>query len=192
MSQLSDRIDALFDQEQWAAARKLLQLELRKRPSDHWLLARLATTYYEEKRYGKALDMAKRARRIAPNCPLVLWELAGSLDATGKTKAAIKEYARLLKLGPDAGEKDECGEGIDWMLSLLTDCMFRLGLCWERLGKRTKALRAYQGYLKMVSLGTKSIYTLNQVQQQIRRLAQGGPDLRHHELASIQKQLAPV
>src|SRR5438309_778426 len=74
-------IDRLFAQERWADARAVLAKELAREPDSHWLRARLSTTYYEELNYDRALEEVEEARRLAPDCPLVLWEYAGTLDA---------------------------------------------------------------------------------------------------------------
>src|SRR5688572_8717949 len=93
---LSKRINRLFDHEKWAAARSLIERELATLPADdwtrHWWLTRLSTTYYEERNYKKARELAEQAVAIAPSCPLVLWDLAGTLDMLGDKAGAIHTY----------------------------------------------------------------------------------------------------
>ena len=44
---------------------------------------------------------------IVPDCPLTLWNLAGTLDALGKYVDAIRIYVRLLE-SDDSPETDPC------------------------------------------------------------------------------------
>jgi tetratricopeptide (TPR) repeat protein len=93
-------IEAAIADEDWSGARALIVAELKKTPQDHWLLARLSTTYYEERQYSKALEIIERALRLMPNCPLALWDHAGTLSAVGRPRDALKIYSRLIKKGP--------------------------------------------------------------------------------------------
>ena len=65
-----------------------MRAKLKSSPNDHWLLTRLGLTYYEERRYKQALKYELRALAEAPNCPLALWDYAGSLEMLGRTEAA--------------------------------------------------------------------------------------------------------
>ena len=124
---LTKTLHRLFTQEALVEARTLIEKELVRDPESHWLLARLSTTFYEERQYEQALRQIERAYRLAPDCPLVLWDYAGTLDAVGRTAEAIELYGRLLGKGVEAVAYEECGEGISWAIALLTDCCFRLG-----------------------------------------------------------------
>jgi hypothetical protein len=46
----------LFSRNDWGSARQLLRRELKDSPNSHWLVTRIGTTYYEEKRYKLALS----------------------------------------------------------------------------------------------------------------------------------------
>jgi hypothetical protein len=127
---LSERINDCFNREAWGEAREIILRALRKSPDDHWLISRLSTTYYEEKDYQQALQLARRAVQLDRTCPLVLWDLAGALDAIGDKEQAIKTYEKLLSRGVDGIANDECGEGEEWAKSLLADCKLRAALCY--------------------------------------------------------------
>ena len=88
---MSQEIEKLISAEKWTEARTAIVKALGSSPHDHWLLARLALTYYEQRRYGKALELARRAQRLSPRCPLVLWEVGGALDMLGRTTEARRE-----------------------------------------------------------------------------------------------------
>src|SRR5207253_1294861 len=123
----TDRVEALFKEERWTDARQFLQEELRAEPDNHWLLTRLSTTYYEQGDYKEALHWVEKALALAPDCPLVLWDYAGALDMLGREREAIGIYRSLLQRGAERIADDECGEGIEWATSLLTDCVYRAG-----------------------------------------------------------------
>jgi tetratricopeptide (TPR) repeat protein len=164
-------LNQLFDHERWPEARALIEKELAHDPDSHWLRARLSTTYYEERNYAWALEEIERAYRQASNCPLVLWDYAGTLDALGRTAEAIEIYSRLLGKGVEAVAYEECGEGIRWAIGLLTDCWYRLGVCHEHLGNAAVAAKHYLVYLVLrTSQKAHSIYSLEEVLKRIGRL----------------------
>lgn len=175
MDRLSATVNRLFAQDKWAEAQALLERALSEDPQDHWLLSRLSAALYEQRKYKKALDYARRAHDLAPDCPLVLWDLAGALDATGKAKEAANIYARLLRRGAARVAADECGEGAAWARSLLTDCLYRLALYFEKR-RPAKARRCLQRYVTLRLLGVDSIYDLVDAQSRLRKLA--GPNGR--------------
>lgn len=166
---LSEKINNLFNKEKWDDARALIEGELTKpgNINDHWLLTRLATTYYEKKEYPTALEHLKKAKELAPRCPLVLWEYAGTLDALGKFDEAIDVYVSLLRRGAPAIANEECGEGTEWAVGLLTDCLFRIGVCLKHQGKMAKSWRFFTGYEEVVRAGAKSIYTVPALWKQL-------------------------
>jgi hypothetical protein len=101
----------------------------------------------------------------------VLWDYAGTLDAIGRTTEAIKLYGRLLGKGVEAVAYEECGEGISWAIALLTDCCFRLGVCYEHLGHATAAAKHFVAHLILrLSNNADSIYTLEEALTHLRRL----------------------
>ncbi|HEX3152728.1 MAG TPA: tetratricopeptide repeat protein [Gemmataceae bacterium] len=168
--QLSEVIDELFDQEQWVAARKILLRELRDAPDNHWLLTRLGTTYYEQRKYGSALKIAEQALELAPECPLVLWDLAGDLDATGDHEAAIRIYRKLIKRGVHSLANGECGEGVAWAESLIADCWYRLGLCYEAAGKIPSAIAALGRFRNLLFTCVSSLYSFDDVRRHLHNL----------------------
>src|SRR5689334_14232809 len=92
-------VERLIAAGKWPEARRVLRALLRERPEDHWLLSRLALTYYEQCAYEKALELELRAVRIAPRCPLALWGLAGTQQMLGQHHEAAMVYQRLIRRG---------------------------------------------------------------------------------------------
>jgi hypothetical protein len=193
MPTLNERLEALFTKEDWRKARGLLEKELHKTPDSHWLLTRLGTTYYEERDYAKALEFARQAYRLAPNCPLVLWDLAGALDAAGDVEGALHLYRQLVRKGPAVIGTDECGEGIAWAVGLLIDCVYRLGLCCEQLDRISDALLFYHAFLDLrADWQESSISTAADAERHIARLAEQRPDYLERELGELRREMSAV
>ena len=146
---LSDQINSLFEKEKWAEARKLLEEERKRTPQSHWVLDRLSVTYYEEKDYQKAMTLIKKAFAIAPRCPLVLWDYAGACAALGHAEEAIRKYDALIDMYPEGFHEDECGEDKNWASSLVMDCFFRLGVCFQELKTDDMAMYFFDEYINL-------------------------------------------
>jgi tetratricopeptide (TPR) repeat protein len=166
---LNDRVNELFRRDQWNEARKLLTQALAKDPENHWLLTQLGVTLYEQRRYKRALQIFQRSRRILADCPLTLWNLAGALDALGKSAEAARIFTWLLqsKITP---EEDPCWESTEWTQALKTDCLYRLGVCYQHLGKKQKAERSFREYVELLLLGIDGSYSLDDVMGRLRAL----------------------
>lgn len=165
------KIEKHFRRGEWKKTRELIYRELKKKPKDHWLLTRLAMTYYEETEYKRALSISEKAMKLAPTCPLVLWDYACALDMIGSHKKAIAGWKKLLKKGVEAVAYREHGEGLRWARSLLNDCRYRTGLSYGKQGKVKLALKYLRQHLANRSLLVPSIYKLGEVKKQISRFA---------------------
>ena len=169
-------IERAIKLEDWPKARKLIQSELRQDPNDHWLLIRLGLTYYEQRQYHAALWSASKALQVAPYCPLVIWDYAGSLEMLGREGEALKLYRRLLSWGEEKIAFGECGEGLQWARSLIADCHYRIASILEKKGQRKRALTAYEEYLSRRQRGHRSIYSLRDVKARYKKLLLKQPD----------------
>ncbi|MGC2301594.1 MAG: hypothetical protein WA476_22495 [Acidobacteriaceae bacterium] len=158
-------IEHALEVEDWAGARKLIRAGLRSKPADHWLLTRLALTFYEQRQYRRALNLELKALQIAPYCPLVIWGYAGSLEMLGQTREARILFQWLVSWGEENLAYGECGEGIRWARSLIADCYYRIGLIWEEKGQRKRALRSYAEHLAYRRRGVRSIYPIRDVER---------------------------
>jgi tetratricopeptide (TPR) repeat protein len=192
MPSKTDPIEALIEQEKWVDARRVIQEELQTDPDNHWLLTRLSTTYYELGDYEEALRWVQKAREIAPNCPLVLWDYAGTLDMLGREREALGIYHSLLQRGARAVAEDECGEGLEWALGLLTDCVYRAGGCYEDLKDHRKAADLYRSYLNLVDLGAPSIYPREEAVARLRKLTRRRTSQIEKTLEQVGRELADV
>jgi len=165
-------IERLLASEDWAGARRAIRSQLRLSPDSHWLISRLALTYYEQRGYAKALELETRALRLAPRCPLVLWGHAGSLEMLGRKAEAVVVYRRLIRRGPDRLSRGPCGEGIRWARGLVADCWYRLGRISQAEGKLRLATRAYRHHME-ARRGGASIYDASEVRVRLRSLERG-------------------
>ena len=167
---LGAKINKLLDLGKYSDARRLIMRALRAEPGSHWLLTRLGVTYYEQHRYREALKAARKALKLAPRCPLVLWDYACDLDMLENERAAIKIWKQLIRRGAKSLAYEECGEGIRWAGSLINDCRYRIGSSYLDLGDREKAVRYMRAHLAhRPSGGAASIYTLKDVRSRLRK-----------------------
>ncbi len=166
---LNDAVNDLFEREKWDEARRLLERERKKDPESHWVLTQLGVTYYEQRRYEEALELFLASREIVPDCPLTLWNLAGALDALGKSAGAVRIFTWLLE-SKKSPEDDPCWESKEWADALKADCVYRLGACFEHLGKKRKAEQCYRQYLDLLLAGIEGLYSAEDVTRRIRGL----------------------
>jgi tetratricopeptide (TPR) repeat protein len=171
--QFSDKIGTLFRRGAWETARKLLQRERDKDPDNHWLLTQLGVTFYEQGRYDEALPYFRESLRIVPDCPLTLWNLAGTLDALGRSREAIPIYAWLLASEKSPAD-DPCWESREWADALKADCAYRLAVCFEHLGKKGNAERWYRQYVDLLLKGIDGSYAIEDAMLRIRGLHVNG------------------
>ena len=166
----SRRIEAAIERADWPKARRLIREGLRRKPDDHWLLTRLALTYYEQKQYRRALRYDVKALNIEPYCPLAVWGYAGTLDMLERRKEALQVFRWLLGWEEETLAYGKCGEGIQWARSLVADCFYRIARIYERTGQRKKAVAAYKAHLKRRNTATRSIYPLKGVRDSLKTL----------------------
>jgi tetratricopeptide (TPR) repeat protein len=156
---------AMNDTEDYKKARLLIQKELKKEPDDAWLLDCLATTYYEQHDYKKALELSKKAYNLSPNDPLFIWGYAGVSDMTGHKQKAIQLYEIILQKGLKTVAFGEGGEGLQWAKRLINDSMYRIGMCYMDIKNYTLAIKWLKKHLKNRRLGTPSLYNANKVKK---------------------------
>ena len=126
-----------------------------KEPDSHWLLTQLGETYYEQRQFQKALGLFLKSRDIVPDCPLTLWHLAGTLDALGYQSGALRLYTWLLESKKTA-EDDPCWESKEWTDALKTDCVFRIGICFQHLNRKDKAKSCFRRYADLLLAGPRA------------------------------------
>lgn len=166
-----DVVWTLLDAGDYPAARALLRRRLGGDETEHWLLTRIGTTYYEERRYAEALEYGEQALAIAPRCPLVVWDVAGTLQMLGRHEDALRYYRRLIARGPDAIAHGECGEGLAWARGVVADSYYRSALSLSSLGRFVAARNALDRHLAQRGPGCHSIYAIEVVRTRWAALA---------------------
>lgn len=166
-------IETLIQQEDWETARSVIERELQHDPENHWLLAQLGVTFYEQRRYREALSPLFQAFELVPDCPLTLWNLAGVLDASGKPALATAIYIWLLRSKKSADD-DSCWESAEWTDSLKTDCVYRLGISFKHMNRPESAEHCFRQYINLILAGMNGLYSVDQAAQQIRELPRNG------------------
>jgi len=169
---VGDRINDLIESEQWEKTRALIEKELAREPDNHWLLTQLGETYYEQRQYQKALGLLLKSLDIVADCPLTLWHLAGTLDALAYPSGALRLYTWLLESKKTAAD-DPCWESKEWTDALKTDCVFRIGICFQRLNRKDKAKSCFRRYIDLLLAGAAGSYPIEEVMQHIRQLGRG-------------------
>jgi len=197
---LSQQVNERIVREDWKGIVRLIEKAIKDESAghqDHWLLDRLSAAYYELREYNKALELVQKARELKPDCPLVLWDLAGTLDTLNRPAEAMSVYLEILKLAPVLDRKDfeerPCGEGHRWTMELLTDCLYRIGLCLEHLDRKDEARKVYGDYLAIRAEGLPSMYKEKDVRKRLRALVAGKPwnDLGER-IRKTQERLQPA
>jgi tetratricopeptide (TPR) repeat protein len=166
---IGTQISDLIESEQWEKARALIEKELEKEPDNHWLLTQLGETYYEQRQYKRALGLFLKSLDIVGDCPLTLWHLAGTLDALGYPAGALRLYTWLLKSRRTA-EDDPCWESAEWTDALKTDCVFRIGVCFQHLNRKDKAERCFRQYIDLLLAGVTGSYPIEDAMRHVREL----------------------
>ncbi len=193
---LSQQINRLFAKEDWKAARKIIERELKRTSpaqDNHWLLSRLGTTYYEEKDYETALECILKAHDVDPKCLLVRWNLANVLYALELTKDSIIEFTKIIH---DVGTKtiadlepDFHGEGPEWINSLVADCIFRLATCYQKLERPDMAVELFGTYIECRKLGFGSIYGVGDALDRLLKLKKPNPQEQMKQIKKTDKKL---
>lgn len=112
----------LIAREDWEGLRTLAAKQLDRQPTHHYWLAQLSSALYELRRYPEAVEVAWKAEGIMPDCPLVLWHLAGPLRMLD-CHACLAVLERLRALLVEHPERILCDEGETWNADLLRDTL---------------------------------------------------------------------
>ena len=163
--ELGKKIEKYIEADKWTDARAVIVGALRKYPKDHWLLTRLALTYYEQEKYKDALKFSKKAFSISPDCPLVLWDYAGVLDALCMHKDAILIYKKITSKKVEVLAYGDCGEGLRSAKSLVNDSFYRIAQCYRKIGSKVNADKFYKKYLDGRKNKVVSAYKLSAVKK---------------------------
>lgn len=167
-------IEQLIERKRWSKARALIQEELVSAPTDHWLWANLGLTYYEQKKYEKALECGNRAVELHAGCPLALWHYAGELFMSGREDSALAIWTLLMNMDIEEVAYGECGEGMDWALQLINDVHYRMGRYYQWKADVERARVSFEKYLTNRAHGVGSIYDRKKAEEYLAELNPAG------------------
>ena len=180
-----DAAEVLIASGDWLAARRVLETGLLSSPNDHWMRSRLGVTYYETGDYAKALEQIEQALTLAPKCPIVQWDQAGTLQQLGKHSGAVEIYQTLVKRQAGWLAKDPCIQSRALAKGLIADSQLRLCRSLEALGRKEEASAAFLEHLTMRGPGCYSLYSLD-------KFPKRGDTLRLWRQKKMKGQRAPA
>jgi tetratricopeptide (TPR) repeat protein len=155
---LSKTLNDFMKKGDWDSIVKVLELELAKTPDDHWLLAEIASAYYEKKDYDTAYKFIIEAVPLQEDCPHSLWHLASIIRMRDQQEDAITIWKELINRGEERLAYDECGEGLKKARSLIADCKYMISKTYRELGNEELAKIFKEDYLIDIAKGVTSIY----------------------------------
>ena len=165
-----DRIEDAIQKDEWKKARALIRDWLREDPKDHWLLSRLALTYYEQHQYKKAIHFEVKALQIEPYCPWSVWGYASALEMLGEASKASMVFRWLVSWGEDYLAEDPCVGGVRLARSLIADCHYRIAGILVEMHQWKRAKTAFEQHFALRRKGAHSTYPLKEVQREYKKL----------------------
>jgi len=108
----------------------------------------LGTLYYNRQDFTQAERYYRQAIQIDSKYALAYFDLGNVLDETGRLSEAITAYTTAIKIVPT-----------------YADAHYNLALAYERLKQSRKALRHWQAYLRMDSVGPWANHARGQIRK---------------------------
>lgn len=108
----------------------------------------LGTLYYNRQEFALAEKHYRAAIAIDPRYALAYFDLGNVLDETGRVTEAVQAYKTALQLAPTYG-----------------DAHYNLALAYEKLKEPRLALKHWQTYVRLDSVGPWATHARNQVQR---------------------------
>jgi tetratricopeptide (TPR) repeat protein len=108
----------------------------------------LGTLYYNRQDYLLAERYYRKAIEVDPRYALAYFDLGNVLDETGRLQDAIHAYNSAIALAPT-----------------YADAHYNLALAYEKARHPRKALRHWQAYARLDTIGPWAIHARNQVKK---------------------------
>lgn len=108
----------------------------------------LGTLYYNLHDYILAEHHYRKAIEVDPRYALAYFDLGNVLDETGRLNDAIKSYESAISLAPT-----------------YADAHYNLALAYEKSHQPRKALRHWEAYARLDTVGPWSIHARNQIKK---------------------------
>ncbi len=163
----------LWQENKLTELRGILLEWLKEEHDSHWTLAQIAEINYLEKHFTEALEYAEKAWKIAPHCPMVIWEYAESLFRLGKNEEAEPLYRNLIRRRVKRIAYGECGEGIRATRMLVNDCRYPLG-CILAIRVEFKIAEKYvKQHIANRNRNCTSLFRIHEVKLDLEKIRQG-------------------
>ncbi len=131
-----------------AEAVTLYEEILAARPDHSAACINLGTIFYNQRKFGRAEDMYRRATEVDPDYALAFFDLGNVLDEMLRLDEAIGAYRRAIELVPQ-----------------YADAHYNLALAYERTGERRRALRHWMAYARLDPVGPWAAHAKSQVRK---------------------------
>lgn len=116
-----------------------LKAHIAANPKDYGAIVGLANLYYDNKRYGDAVNWYRRAISVQPQDLNVRTDMATALFRLGLNDEALKEYDAVLSINPS-----------------FANAVLNKGVLLMQTGKRREAAVYFKHYLKLEPTGEKA------------------------------------
>lgn len=130
MQWFTNQHDALVNSGEHRKVLSFLKKELRQEDNDPWLLANVAMTYYDLKKYSQGMTYAVQAFQISPKDPLITHYYSILLNANNHRTRAREMWMRIARMSIDRIAYGPFGEGLLYARSLRTDVFARIGFSY--------------------------------------------------------------
>jgi tetratricopeptide (TPR) repeat protein len=108
----------------------------------------LGTLFYNQRQFGKAEELYRRATESDPNYALAFFDLGNVLDELQRLPEAVAAYRRAIAL-----------------VSNYADAHYNLALAYERLGQPRRALRHWSTYVRLDPIGPWANHARGQIKK---------------------------
>jgi tetratricopeptide (TPR) repeat protein len=108
----------------------------------------LGTLYYNQQEFDLAEQHYRNAIESDPRYALAHFDLGNVLDETGRVPEAVQTYKTALQLAPT-----------------YADAHYNLALAYEKLREPRKALKHWQAYVKLDTIGPWSVHARSQIKR---------------------------
>ena len=150
-------------------ALSLLKRELKSDKNDPWLLANIAMSYYDLKRYKLGMPYALKAYQISPKDPLIMHYYSVLLNANEFRSQARDIWMRITKMPIDRIAFGLFGEGLRYARSLRTDVFARIGFSFMADNDAVNGAKFLRKHLLNRRKGQPSTFNRRYVEKHLQR-----------------------
>ncbi len=161
--EFSDKLNAFFNDDEWQKAKELLEKEVKKYPSEYFLITSLSKVCYNLKLYEDSLKYSFEAMKIEPNDVLVIYDYGCTLSALDRNNEAIEQLNKIIDKDIDEIAYGDFGEGLRWAKSVKNDARYRKAICSLEIGNKTEAVELIKEHLLNRRRGIYSDFTKKQI-----------------------------